>query len=149
MRRAPQVLQKIARGFSLLFAYPFAAVAAFGRFSAGFKICGQLLALYIGADGVMGACEIGKCTQIASLVQVLSGKRQHERSADGQLLAAREEQFQPIAIDSDCWIGAAAIVMADIGDRTTIGAAAVVTRPSPPDAVAVGTPARILESVAK
>jgi len=102
--------------------------------------------VYIGAYSIIGACEIGERTQIASHVQVLSGKRQHERTSDGRLLGTQPEGLQAILIGSDCWIGASSVVMADVGPGTTIGAAAVVTRPVPGGVVAVGNPARLLES---
>jgi len=100
--------------------------------------------VYIGAYCVLGACVIGNRTQIASHVQILSGRRQHERNSEGQILGSREEQFRPVIIGEDCWIGASAIVMEDIGSKTTIGAGAVVTRPIPSGSVAVGNPARLL-----
>jgi virginiamycin A acetyltransferase len=101
--------------------------------------------VYIGAHCLLGACEIGERTQIASYVQILSGRYQHERGNDGQILAANEELFIPVVIGADCWIGASAIVMADIGSMSTIGAGAVVTRPMPSSVVAVGNPARQLQ----
>ena len=50
-----------------------------------------------------------------------------------------------IVIDDNCWIGAGAIVMAEVGAKTTIGAGAVVVKPVPPDSVAVGNPARVIQ----
>jgi len=105
--------------------------------------------VYIGAYCVMGACEIGERTQIASHVQILAGRHQHARDVDDRILGANEEQFRKVAIGADCWIGAAAIVMEDVGCKTTIGAGAVVTRPVPAGVVAVGNPARLLERVAQ
>jgi virginiamycin A acetyltransferase len=101
--------------------------------------------VYIGAYCVLGACNIGDRTQIASHVQTLGGQYQHQRTADGQILAADEKAFVLINIGEDCWIGASAILMADVGARSTIGAGAVVTRAIPPDVVAVGNPARIIK----
>jgi virginiamycin A acetyltransferase len=101
--------------------------------------------VYIGAYCVLGACNIGDRTQIASHVQTLGGQYQHQRTADGQILAADEKAFVLINVGEDCWIGASAILMADVGARSTIGAGAVVTRPIPPDVVAVGNPARIIK----
>ncbi len=103
--------------------------------------------VYIGAYCIIGACSIGERTQIASQVQILSGAHQHARGADGEIQGSREEDFMPTSVGSDCWIGAGAIVMADIGDGTTIGAGSVVTRPVPSSVVAVGNPARVLEQV--
>lgn len=105
--------------------------------------------VYIGAYCVLGACNIGERSQISSHVQILSGRNQHTRGADGRIMGADEEEFKPVSIGADCWIGASAIVMADIGPETTIGAGAVVTRPVPTRVVAAGNPARLLERVAQ
>ncbi|HUX66440.1 MAG TPA: hypothetical protein VMV31_03015 [Terriglobales bacterium] len=99
---------------------------------------------YVGAFCVLGDCDIGERTQIASHVQILSGRHQHGRGADGAVLGADSGRFRRVSVGEDCWIGAAAIVMADVGARSTIGAGAVVTRRVPPDTVAVGNPARPL-----
>jgi virginiamycin A acetyltransferase len=101
--------------------------------------------VYVGCYCALGACDIGERTQIASHVQILSGKHQHARGASGHILGASEEQFKRVSIGADCWIGASAIVMADVGPGTTIGAGSVVTRPIPASAVAVGNPARLIE----
>jgi len=101
--------------------------------------------VYIGAYCVIGSCEIGDRTQIASQVQILSGRHQHARNADGQIMGAADEEFTPIVIGADCWIGASAILMADVGPGTTIGAGSVVTRPVSENVVAVGNPVRVLE----
>ncbi|SRR5258706_6872842 len=102
--------------------------------------------VYIGAYCIIGTCKIGERTQIASHVQVLGGRYQHRRDDSGRILGAGNRDFKQVIIGADCWIGAAAIVMEDIGSNTTIGAGAVVTRPIPPGVVAVGNPARPLGS---
>lgn len=101
--------------------------------------------VYIGSYCVLGRVNIGARTQIASVVQVLSGKHQHARDAEGRISGSEEGSFTTVSIGADCWIGAAAIVMADIGNNTTIGAGAVVTKAVPADSIAVGNPARLLE----
>jgi virginiamycin A acetyltransferase len=101
--------------------------------------------VYVGAYCVLGACDIGDRTQIASHVQLVSGRHQHSRDGDGRILGAQEDEFKPILIGQDCWIGASAIVLADLGAKTTVGAGAVVTKPTPESVVVVGNPARLLE----
>jgi virginiamycin A acetyltransferase len=103
--------------------------------------------VYIGSYCVLGSCEIGDRSQIASLVQILSGSKQHGRDSEGRILGAEEGVFTTISIGADCWIGASAIIMADVGARSTIGAGSVVTRPIPADSVAVGSPARVIKRV--
>jgi virginiamycin A acetyltransferase len=118
---------------------------SFGSFFAHRSaVVGQ--AVYIGSYCVLGSCRIGDRTQVASHVQVLSGRRQHPRDASGQIGAASEGDFQMIDIGSDCWIGASAVVMAAVGARSTIGAGAVVVHPVESGVVAVGNPARVIKA---
>lgn len=102
--------------------------------------------VYIGSYCVLGVAVIGERCQIASGVQILSGRRQHLRDESGQITGAERGQFAPVTVGADCWIGAAAIVMADVGAGSTIGAGSVVTRPIPPGSVAVGSPARVINA---
>lgn len=98
--------------------------------------------VYIGSYCILGKATIGEGTQVASAVQILSGQHQHIRDASGAFYEGGD--FKNVSIGADCWLGAGAIIMADVGTRTTIGAASVVTRPIPPDSVAVGSPARVI-----
>jgi acetyltransferase-like isoleucine patch superfamily enzyme len=102
--------------------------------------------VYIGSYSILGRTEIGDRCQIASGVQILSGSRQHGRDSEGRLQGAETGHFTTVRIGSDCWIGAAAVVMADIGKSSTIGAGSVVTRPVAARSVAVGSPARVIRS---
>jgi virginiamycin A acetyltransferase len=101
--------------------------------------------VYIGAYCIIGTCNIGARTQIASHVEILSGRYQHSRDAEGRVTGPHQEDLVPLNIGEDCWIGARALVMADVGAQTTVGAGAVVTRSIPDGVVAVGNPARVLE----
>ena len=103
--------------------------------------------VYIGSYCILGSCSIGDRTQIASLVQILSGRQQHGRDSQGRMSGSGEGKFEPIDVGSDCWIGASSIIMADIGSGTTIGAGAVVVRPVAAQVVAVGNPARVVKEL--
>jgi acetyltransferase-like isoleucine patch superfamily enzyme len=101
---------------------------------------------YIGSYCIIGRAAIGERTQIASGVQILSGSRQHVRNEDGEISGAEQGIFTTVGIGAHCWIGAAAVVMADVGEGATVGAGAVITRPIPAHSVAAGNPARVIRS---
>ena len=117
--------------FGTFFAHPEARVGA---------------GVYIGSYCVLGKVNIGERTQIASGAQILSGAHQHPRDEQGRVQGGESGEFRFISIGADCWIGAAAIVMADVGQGSTIGAGSVVTKPIPAGSVAVGSPARVIHS---
>jgi virginiamycin A acetyltransferase len=94
----------------------------------------------VGAYCVIGNARIGDRTQIASHVQITSGRRQHLRDEAGRM-SGSSSLFE-VDIGADCWIGAAAVVMASVGSGSTIGAGAIVVHRIPPGVVAVGNPAR-------
>jgi virginiamycin A acetyltransferase len=98
----------------------------------------------IGAFCVIGCARIGARTQIASHVEIPSGRYGHARDAQGRLLGPVDEE---IVIGADCWIGASAIVMANVGAGSTIGAGSVVVKEVPAGVIAVGNPARVIRTV--
>lgn len=102
--------------------------------------------VYIGEYCVLGRTDIGDRTQIASAVQILSGRRQHTRDSEGRILGSDDGEFASVSIGADCWLGAGVIVMADVGAGSTVGAGSVVVKPIPPGSTAVGNPARVIRS---
>ena len=97
----------------------------------------------VGAYCVIGRVRIGERTQIASHVEIPSGRRQHARNADGSL---SDTAGETVRIGAQCWIGAAAVILASVGDGSTVGGGAVVVKDVPPGSVVVGNPARPLSS---
>lgn len=90
---------------------------------------------------MIGCAQIGARTQIASHVEIPSGRHGHQRDTEGRLAGSINDE---IVIGADCWVGASAIVMANVGPGTTIGAGSVVVKEIPAGVVAAGNPARVI-----
>jgi len=115
-------------------------VIAFGSFFSRRDAClGPNVS--IGAYCVIGRARIGARTQISSHVEIPSGRHQHPRDELGRFGDSLDNE---VSIGADCWIGASAIVMANVGSGATIGAGSVVVKDIPDGAVAVGNPARVI-----
>jgi virginiamycin A acetyltransferase len=97
----------------------------------------------IGSFCVIGRARIGKRTQISSHVEIPSGRFQHPRNEQGLFLGSESGE---VVIGSDCWIGASAVIMANVGDQSTIGAGSVVVKDIPNHVVAVGVPAKPIKN---
>jgi len=95
----------------------------------------------LGAYCVLGCVSIDDGTIFGSGAQVLSGLRQHSRDKSGQLTGVGR-RFDRVTIGRECWIGAAAIVMANLGDMVTVSPGSVVSSPVSAGVVVVGNPAR-------
>ena len=102
----------------------------------------------IGPYCVLGQVDIGAGTLLGSSVQILSGSRQHRRDESGRQHEGRLP-FRRIAIGEQCWIGAGAIVMADLGEGATVGPGSVVSQDVPKGATVSGNPARNFASLMK
>lgn len=100
----------------------------------------------IGSYCIIGNATIGARSQISSHVDIPGGRSQHIRDARGRLSDTLEASGTPLVIGEDCWIGAAAVVMANVGSQSTIGAGSVVVREIPSGKVAIGAPARPVKS---
>lgn len=136
---------RVAYYFMTLTKCPLHSRISFGSFFASSSVTIERT-VYIGAYCVIANCHIGERTQIASQVQILGGSHQHVRDDAGRILPATAQTF-PITIGEDCWIGASATVMANVGVGSTIGAGAVVTRAIPSHVVAAGIPARVIKEL--
>lgn len=102
----------------------------------------------IGSYCVLGHVDIGEGTLLASGVHVLSGSRQHLRDDQGRL-TDEGQTFRRISIGPHCWIGAVAVIMADVGAGATVAPGSVVSQNVPPGASLFGNPARNFSMVVK
>ena len=113
-------------GFGSYFVYPDASVGP---------------GVSVGAYCVIGRASIGRGTQIASHVGIPGGRHQHSRDEAGRLGGTAHGQT---IIGEHCWVGESAVVMANVGPGTTIGAGAIVVHDIPAGVTAVGNPARVV-----
>ncbi len=97
----------------------------------------------IGAYCVLGQVSLGDGTILATGVQVVSGSRQHLRDENGNLTDVGR-RFDRTTVGKECWIGAGAIVMANLGDMVTVALGSVVFRDVPSGAMVAGNPARLI-----
>jgi virginiamycin A acetyltransferase len=100
---------------------------------------------YIGRNCNIGYGRIGNDVMLADSVIVLSGGREHSMDAEAGVMHDQRQVFRQTAIGDGSWIGAGSIIMADVGKECVIGAGAVVNKPIPDGAVAVGVPARVVK----
>ncbi len=96
--------------------------------------------VYLGRFCIVGRVTIGSDTRIADGVQLLSGRHHHGTGEQG--VNASSVRHDRITIGRNVWIGANAVVMADVCDGAIIGAGAVVTKPVAPNETVVGVPAK-------
>lgn len=87
-------------------------------------------------------CDIGSYVLIADGCQLLSGSRYHNFDRTDIPIALQGGQLRRIQIGDDCWIGANAVLMNDIGQGSVVGAGAVVTKAVEPYTVVAGNPAK-------
>ena len=101
---------------------------------------------YVGPRCHLGLAHIGAGALLAAGVHVPSGARTHDIS--NVVLPIREQPGvrTVVRIGAGAWIGSAAVVMADVGTHSVVGAGAVVTQAIPCGVVAAGVPARIIRT---
>lgn len=100
--------------------------------------------VYIGAFCSLGDVVIEDDVLIASNVSIMNGSRQHGIERLDIPIREQAGQYEAVTIGRDSWIGERATVAASVGRHCVIGAGAVVTRPIPDYAIAVGVPARVV-----
>jgi len=87
-------------------------------------------------------CDIGSYALVGEHAVLLSGSRQHDIDRTDVPMALQRGRKKRIALGDDCWIGAHAVVMEDVGRGAVVGAGAIVNKPVPEFMIAVGNPAR-------
>jgi len=99
---------------------------------------------YVGPNCVLGLVHIERDVLIGSGVQVTSGRQTHGTADVGKPIREQEGQPTLVRIGAGSWIGSAAVIMADVGANSIVGAGAVVTKPIPDSVIAAGVPATVV-----
>ncbi|MEZ6135221.1 MAG: acyltransferase [Pirellulaceae bacterium] len=99
---------------------------------------------FIGRFCSIGFADIGEEVMLADGVQILSGGREHDTGDAKRSMHEQGQTLRQVRIGRGAWIGAGAIVMAEVGEHAIVGAGSVVTRPIPAGAIAVGSPAKVI-----
>lgn len=91
---------------------------------------------------------IGQGSLLAAYCYVMSGG---SYELDSEISFADQDGYAkgPTIIGKSCWLGAKVVVMdgISIGDRVTVGTGAVVTKELPSNVVAVGIPAKVVQTI--
>jgi acetyltransferase-like isoleucine patch superfamily enzyme len=98
---------------------------------------------YIGPRCHLGLVHLEPDVLIAAGVHIPSGAHTHGSDTDAPI------RDQPgvrrlVTIGAGSWIGSNAVILADVGRDTIVGAGAVVTRAMPDGVIAAGVPARVV-----
>ncbi|MEO1082435.1 MAG: acyltransferase [Pseudomonadota bacterium] len=99
---------------------------------------------YIGNYALIGSADIGAHALIGSRVSILSGASLHERDENGGWTSYAPERRETVHVGAHVWIGEAAVISADVGAGSMVGAGAVVTSAVREAVVVTGNPARFV-----
>ncbi len=103
--------------------------------------------VYIGRFCTLGHVNLEDNVMLADGVQILSGAHQHGKPCDNEDGKTHQDQkqiFTQVCIGKGAWIGANAVIMANVGKNAIVGAGAVVTKPVLDNAKVGGVPAKLL-----
>lgn len=100
--------------------------------------------VYVGPRCHLGLVHLERDVLLGPAVQIPSGRSTHGTGDPGRAIRHQEGRREIVTIGAGTWIGAAAIVMADVGRDCVVGAGSVVVRPIPARVVAVGNPAAVV-----
>ena len=100
--------------------------------------------VYIGPRCHLGHVHLERDVLLAAGVHVPSGPYTHGTELSEPILD-QPGTLRVVRIGAGSWIGSNAVVLADVGRETIVGAGAVVTHPLPDRVIAAGVPARIVK----
>ncbi|CAN5194126.1 acyltransferase [soil metagenome] len=111
-----------------------------------FSQCGARIDanVYIGPRCHLGLIHLEENVLLAAGVHIPSGGKTHSFEDSDTPIKDQGGQRSLVTIGAGAWLGSAAIVMADVGKGTIVGAGSVVTKPLPENVIAAGVPAKVI-----
>lgn len=100
--------------------------------------------VYVGPRCTLGLVRLEKDVLLASGVQIPSGAKTHRFDDPTRPIRDQGGELQQVTVGEGAWVGAGAIVLADVGKGTVVAAGSVVTKPLPEFVIAAGVPARVI-----
>lgn len=100
--------------------------------------------VYIGPRCHLGHVHLERDVLLGAGVHVPSGPHTHGMNPAAPI-HDQPGSLRVVRIGAGSWIGSNAVVMADVGRNTIVGAGAVVIHPLPDQVIAAGVPARVVK----
>lgn len=102
--------------------------------------------VYVGPRCQLGWVHLERDVLLAAGVHIPSGGQTHSFDDPAKPIREQGGERKLVTIGAGAWIGSAAIVLADVGRGTIVGAGSVVTKPLPDNVIAAGVPARVIRA---
>ncbi len=100
--------------------------------------------VYVGPRCHLGLVHLERDVLLAAGVHVPSGPSIHGIEDPEVPIREQPGEVRCVRVGIGAWVGSAAVVLADVGEHTVVGAGSVVTKPLPERVVAAGVPAKVL-----
>lgn len=102
--------------------------------------------VYVGPRCHLGLVHLERDVLLGPGVHVPSGRSTHGTEGAERPIREQDVRYERVSIGAGSWIGSGAVVMADVGRDTVVGAGSVVVRAVPDRVVAVGNPSRTVRA---
>jgi len=144
---APGVIGQYLRRAFLMHAIAHCAPSAVIEFGTIFSSASARIddRAYVGPRCHIGWAHLERDVLLAAGVHVPSGADTHGTASLALPIRDQPGARREVCVGAGSWIGSAAVVMADVGSDSIVGAGAVVVQALPDRVVAGGVPARVIK----
>jgi acetyltransferase-like isoleucine patch superfamily enzyme len=101
--------------------------------------------VYVGPNCHLGLVHLERDVLLAAGVHVPSGAHIHGTDDPTRPIREQEGRLTRVCIGAGSWVGSGAVVLANVGRNSIVGAGSVVTTPVPDAVIAAGVPARVIK----